>query len=104
MKPVVAICMALLYACTVFGIEIPALPQPEFVDTEVSPHIRDSLTECRSELEPRQGDAAGACRFERERFGRACRVRLRREGFVAGGSCDSPPLKAAMPTNTDEQN
>ena len=36
MKPVVAICVALLYACTVFGIEVPALPQSEFADTEVS--------------------------------------------------------------------
>jgi hypothetical protein len=36
MKPVVAICVALLYACTVFGIEVPAMPQLEFADTEVS--------------------------------------------------------------------
>ena len=39
MKPVVAICMALLYACAVFGIELPALPQSEFADTEVSTNL-----------------------------------------------------------------
>ena len=30
MKRVVAICAALLYACAVFGIEVPTLPQTEF--------------------------------------------------------------------------
>ena len=45
-----------------FGIEIPALPQSEFADTEVSPHIRDSLAVHRPILESRQGDAARACR------------------------------------------
>ena len=45
MKPVVAICMALLYACTVFGIELPALPQSEFADTEVSTNFAFSVGE-----------------------------------------------------------
>lgn len=63
MKPVVAICVALLYACTVFGIEVPALPQSEFADAEVSPRIRDSLAVHRPILESRQGDAARAWRL-----------------------------------------
>ena len=63
MKPVVAICVALLYACTVFGIEVPALPQSEFADAEVSTHIRDSLAVHRPILESRQGDAARAWRL-----------------------------------------
>ena len=45
MKPVVAICMALLYACTVFGIELPALPQSEFADTEVSTNFTFAVGE-----------------------------------------------------------
>ena len=45
MKPVVAICVALLYACTVFGIEVPALPQSEFADTEVSTNFVFALGE-----------------------------------------------------------
>ena len=45
MKPVVAICVALLYACTVFGIEVPALPQSEFADTEVSTNFTFAVGE-----------------------------------------------------------
>ena len=45
MKPVVAICVALLYACTVFGIEVPALPQSEFDDTEVSTNFTFAVGE-----------------------------------------------------------
>ena len=45
MKPVVAICMALLYACTVFGIESPALPPSEFPDTEVSTNFTFAVGE-----------------------------------------------------------
>ena len=45
MKPVVAICMALLYACAVFGIELPALPQSAFADTEVSTNFTFAVGE-----------------------------------------------------------
>jgi len=36
MNLVVAICVVLLCACAVFGIDVPALPSSEFADTEVS--------------------------------------------------------------------
>ena len=62
MKATFSIVLVLL-ALGSFGIEVPALPQSEFADAEVSPRIRDSLAVHRPILESRQGDAARAWRL-----------------------------------------
>lgn len=45
MKPVVAICVALLYACVVFGIEVHAFPRSVFTYTEVSTNFTFAVGE-----------------------------------------------------------
>ena len=95
MTPMVVAILVEASAAIAFAVDVGTLPEADFADTEVSTNVViDVSAEAPRRLRFSLELEARTCRVERECFGRACRVRLRREGSVVVGEPDYGIIRA----------